>query len=264
MPALPLFVHQRPESIVAYRDGEPIDARRFLCDARALAARLPAGMHVLNLCTDRYRFTVGLAASLLSGKCSLLPPAHTPELIRQLRSFAPDGFCLTDDADCTLDLPLLFYRDGEADGPPSQSGDWSVPQIDAAQLAAYIFTSGSTGAPVSHRKTWGRLVQCVRLEATRLRPIDRGGCAILGTVPPQHMYGFESTVLLPLHSGGALCAGRSARFGAHQHAHPGDLAGHWSTGRQGSGEDPLKPVPGGRRGATDQTGKRYQDRKSVV
>ena len=208
MPALPLFVHQRPESIVAYRDGEPIDARRFLCDARALAARLPAGMHVLNLCTDRYRFTVGLAASLLSGKCSLLPPAHTPELIRQLRSFAPDGFCLTDDADCTLDLPLLFYRDGEADGPPSQSGAWSVPQIDAAQLAAYIFTSGSTGAPVSHRKTWGRLVQCVRLEATRLRPIDRGGCAILGTVPPQHMYGFESTVLLPLHSGGALCAGR--------------------------------------------------------
>jgi acyl-coenzyme A synthetase/AMP-(fatty) acid ligase len=48
----------------------------------------------------------------------------------------------------------------------------------------------------------------VREEAVRLQPIAGGGCAILGTVPPQHMYGFESTVLLPLLSGGALCAGR--------------------------------------------------------
>jgi acyl-coenzyme A synthetase/AMP-(fatty) acid ligase len=205
MSALPLLLHPRPDSIVAYRDGQPIDAQRFLGDARALAARLPAGGHVLNLCHDRYRFTVGLAASLMSGKCSLLPPSHTPEVIRQLRLFAPDAFCLTDDADCTLELPLLFYADDLSD---PAAGDWSVPQIDAGQLAAYIFTSGSTGTPVPHRKSWGRLVQCVRLGAERLRPTDRGGCAILGTVPPQHMYGFESTVLLPLQSAGALCAGR--------------------------------------------------------
>ena len=208
MQALPLFVHARPDSIVAYRDGRPISARRFLHDARELAQRLPSGRHVLNLCADRYRFTVGLAASLLSGKCSLLPPTHTPEVIRQLNSFAPDAFCLTDDADCTLELPLLFYREGDADPAPAPAADWSVPQIDGAQLAAYIFTSGSTGSPVPHRKTWGRLVQCVRIEAARLPAIDRSGNAILGTVPPQHMYGFESTVLLPLQSGSALCAGR--------------------------------------------------------
>jgi acyl-coenzyme A synthetase/AMP-(fatty) acid ligase len=208
MQALPLFVHARPDSIVAYRDGRPISARRFLHDARELAQRLPSGRHVLNLCTDRYRFTVGLAASLLSGKCSLLPPTHTPEVIRQLNSFAPDAFCLTDDADCTLELPLLFYREDDADPAPAPAADWSVPHIDGAQLAAYIFTSGSTGSPVPHRKTWGRLVQCVRIEAARLPAIDRSGNAILGTVPPQHMYGFESTVLLPLQSGSALCAGR--------------------------------------------------------
>jgi len=34
------------------------------------------------------------------------------------------------------------------------------------------------------------------------------GHAILGTVPPQHMYGFESTVLLPLASGAILTAER--------------------------------------------------------
>jgi acyl-coenzyme A synthetase/AMP-(fatty) acid ligase len=85
---------------------------------------------------------------------------------------------------------------------------FQVPQIDAGQLAAYVFTSGSSGTPVPHAKTWGRLVQCVRAEMTRLAPIDPAQCAILGTVPAQHMYGFESTVLLPLQSGAALCAER--------------------------------------------------------
>jgi acyl-coenzyme A synthetase/AMP-(fatty) acid ligase len=51
-------------------------------------------------------------------------------------------------------------------------------------------------------------VRCVRAEATRLPPIDRARCALLGTVPAQHMFGFESTVLLPWQSGNALCAER--------------------------------------------------------
>ena len=203
--SLPLFAHEGPDSIVAWRDQQPIHARRFLADVRELAQRLPAGRHMLNLCVDRYRFTVGFAASLLTGKCSLLPPAHAPEVIRQLHAFAPDAFCLTDDADCTLELPMLFYRDGVAD---IGNQDWEVPQIDPAQLAAYIFTSGSTGVPVPHRKTWGRLVRCVQLEAAQLAPLQQRGCAILGTVPPQHMYGFESTVMLPLQSGAALCSAR--------------------------------------------------------
>ncbi len=66
------------------------------------------------------------------------------------------------------------------------------------------------------------------------------GHAILGTVPPQHMYGFESTVLLPLLSGAALSRGaallprrhrrrdraHAARAHARHHAlPPAQLAG---------------------------------------
>ncbi len=208
----PLFVHEGPDSIVAWRDGRPIDARRFLDDARALARRLPAARHILNLCADRYRFAVGLAASLLSDKCSLLPPTQAPELIRELRAFAPDAICLTDDADCELELPLLLYRDDIGSGSDAarsaSEGEWIVPRLAASQLAACIFTSGSTGAPVPHRKSWGRLVQCVRHGATQLSTLRRAGCAVLGTVPPQHMYGFETTVLMPLQSGAALGAAR--------------------------------------------------------
>jgi len=49
-------------------------------------------------------------------------------------------------------------------------------------------------------------VRSVRAEAERLG--IGAAHAILGTVPPQHMYGLESTVLMPLQSGAALHAGR--------------------------------------------------------
>jgi len=210
MPSMPLLAHDRPTAIVAYRDGKPITAARFLENSRALARRLPAGSHVLNACVDRYHFTVGLAACLLGGRCSVLPSTHTPEVIRHLRAFAPDVFCLTDDPNNSIDLPqVLFAPDDRVSAPRCEDvSSWEVPQIHSERIAAYVFTSGSTGVPVPHSKTWGRLVACVRAEAFRLPPIDRTACTIVGTVPAQHMYGFESTVLLPLLSGSALCAER--------------------------------------------------------
>jgi acyl-coenzyme A synthetase/AMP-(fatty) acid ligase len=104
---------------------------------------------------------------------------------------------------------VLFAPDDPVSAPRCEDvSSWEVPQIHSERIAAYVFTSGSTGVPVPHSKTWGRLVACVRAEAFRLPPIDRTACTIVGTVPAQHMYGFESTVLLPLLSGSALCAER--------------------------------------------------------
>lgn len=81
-----------------------------------------------------------------------------------------------------------------------------IPLIDSGRIVAHVFTSGSTGLPVPHPKRWGSLVQSVRAEAERLGITPAH--VILGTVPPQHMYGLESTVLLPLLTGAALHAGR--------------------------------------------------------
>ncbi|MFL6604041.1 MAG: AMP-binding protein [Steroidobacteraceae bacterium] len=177
-----------------------------------VAAALPQGRHVLNACSDRYRFTVAFAASLVANKISLLPSTHTAEVIRQLTEFAPDVFCLTDDSRCQIDLPRVRFPDAvplsEAAGSPAQALPWQPLQIEAERLAAYVFTSGSTGTPLPYKKTWGRLVNCVRFEAERLGLLDGRPHAIVGTVPPQHMYGFESTVLLALQSGNAFSAGR--------------------------------------------------------
>ena len=190
--------------MVAYRAGAPILAGQFLSDVDRLARSLPPCRHVLNTCTDRYHFTVGLAAALSSGRVSLLPSSQAPELLRQLGAFAPDAICLTDE-DGTTALPRVLYPRGPAS---PGAADGAAPQIDEAQLLAYVFTSGSTGTPLPHRKSFGLLLGCVREEARRLELGGREPWTILATVPPQHMFGLESSVLLALANGHALCAER--------------------------------------------------------
>jgi acyl-coenzyme A synthetase/AMP-(fatty) acid ligase len=204
MDTIELLSHNSPTAVVAYRGGIPVTAQSFLADVQHLAQCLPAAVHVLNVCADRYRFTVGFAACLITGRVSLLPSTHTPEVIGQLAGFAPDAFCLTDDPRCDIDLPKRYFPEDL----PTGGVAWAVPAIPATQLAAIVFTSGSTGVPLPYKKTWGRLVRCVRDGAAPLGLLDGRSHALIGTVPAQHMYGFESTVLLALATGNACCAER--------------------------------------------------------
>ena len=189
--------------MVAYRAGAPILAGQFLSEVDRLARSLPPCRHVLNACTDRYHFAVGLAAAVTSGRVCLLPSSQAPHMLRQLVEFAPDVICLSDE-DEGIALPRVLYPRGSA--PPNI--DRTPPQIDEAQLLAYVFTSGSTGTPLPYRKSFGPLIRCVREQARRLELAGPGRWAILATVPPQHMYGLESSVLLALGNGHALCAER--------------------------------------------------------
>ena len=206
MLSLPLVSHVSPDSIIAWRADGSVTLRQFLAEASQLVSQFPAGSHLLNMCSDRYRFSVGLAAAIMAGKVSLLPSTHTPEVVRQIKDYAPDVFCLTDSDLCTVDLPQLHYppviRLGQADA-------FAIPQIDSQQRIAVLFTSGSTGIPQPHSKNWGALISSVQAEALRLGLQHNSSCTLIGTVPPQHMYGFESTVLMAWHSGNAL-----------SHAHP--------------------------------------------
>ncbi len=200
--SFPLTSHASLTATIAWRREGPASVARFLADVRDLAERFPSGGHLLNICQDRYRFMVGLAAGLVAGRISLLPSSHTPETVRQLLAFAPDTFCLHDEA--ALDgLPCLRYPEAPAAIDPAAA----MPQIPGERIAAYVFTSGSTGSPVPHAKRWGALVRNAQAEAERLG-LDRQGHAIVGTVPGQHMYGFESTVLLSLHGNCTAWSGR--------------------------------------------------------
>ena len=198
----PLIAHTDPQSWVAWRHGEVLTAAQFLADVAQVAEALPPARHVLNACADRYRFTVLLCAAILRGQVTLLPSTTTPGVIALLRAKATDLYTVSDDPAARFDLPHFEW-------PLARAGvgaDFRVPEIAADQVVAHVFTSGSTGEPQPHPKTWGALVRDVQGEAERLG-IDAGH-AILGTVPPQHMYGFESTVLLPLATGAAFVAER--------------------------------------------------------
>jgi acyl-coenzyme A synthetase/AMP-(fatty) acid ligase len=204
--------------VIAWRGGVAVRVADFIADVRRVAASFPANRHVLNACNDRYRFAVAFAASLVRKKISLLPSTHTPEVIRQLREFAADVFCITDDPRCTIELPRFPYPDvagtdvsavhGEAAARSDIDPAAADLQIDDEQIAACVFTSGSTGIPLPWQKRWGRLVACVREEARCLGLAGTAPFNIVGTVPSQHMYGFESTVLLALQSGNAFSSGR--------------------------------------------------------
>jgi acyl-coenzyme A synthetase/AMP-(fatty) acid ligase len=61
---------------------------------------------------------------------------------------------------------------------------------------------------VPYRKTWGSLVRSALGEIDCLDLRARPGMAVLGTVPPQHSYGLESTVLMVMQGGLALHARR--------------------------------------------------------
>ncbi len=202
MAAIPLIRHCGPASIFAYRGGDAVTAARFIGDVRELARQLPERAYMLNLCTDRYRFAVGFSAALLRRQVSLLPPNYTHDFVERLSAAYPGTYCLTDGA---TNFPSM-----EAMAFPTLSGeeDALVPSIPATQLAALVFTSGSTGSPVPHEKTWGGLAEDGIAEALALGVQDCPGMAVLGTVPSQHMYGLESTMLIAMQNGLALVAER--------------------------------------------------------
>jgi acyl-coenzyme A synthetase/AMP-(fatty) acid ligase len=199
----PLIAHRDPRAILAWRRGRPVTAARFVADALAAASALPDSRHVLNFCSDRYRFAVLLAAAILRGQVTLLPPTTTPNVIRSMREFAPDAYYVSDDPGTEVDLPRHRL---DAEGEGSLPASFEVPAAPAGQRVACVFTSGSTGEPQPNFKHWGPLVS--NIEAERKRTGVGPGHTVLGTVPPQHMFGFESTVLLPLLSGATLTAER--------------------------------------------------------
>ena len=218
-PSWPLLAARDLDAPIAWRAGVPVSGRQFLVDAQRQAEQLPAGGPVVNLCVDRYRFTVGLAAALLRGHTSLLPPNALPDTLARLQEPGSQVYGLVDDAALVAPgLPLL--RVLNATGPHGLQGltaadlqaALDMPQISSTQSAACLLTSGSTGAPQPHAKSWGTLVQNIDAAARRLAEIlgwpTLAGLSIVATVPPQHSYGFESSVLLALLGGAAFDSGR--------------------------------------------------------
>jgi acyl-CoA synthetase (AMP-forming)/AMP-acid ligase II len=205
-PFLPLLADRDPDAPLAWRAGEPVSTRQFLADVARFAPVLPAEGPAVNLCVDRYAFAVSLGAALMRGHASLLPPDARPDtLARLVESHGTRLFALTDDTkQQTPGMQRVLIEDRSS---LEGDADATVPAFDGAMHAASLLTSGSTGAPQPHAKTWRTLVGDVAVAVERLcRVLGRPsleGLTLVATVPVQHSYGLESSVLLAM-LGGAI------------------------------------------------------------
>lgn len=203
MSQFPIICGHGLDDVIAWRRCGPVTVREFIADAMALADQMPAGQWVINFCQDRYRFAVLFVACLLGGKTSLQPASHSSETLQRLQRDHAGVFGVVDGAFESGGLHCVAYPDPE--GLPRRPVD-TIPAIPSDRVVAVLFTSGSTGLPQPHAKTWGKLVQNGRAEAAGLalgKPP-----ALVGTVPVQHSYGFESTFLLALQGGCSFWSGK--------------------------------------------------------
>jgi acyl-coenzyme A synthetase/AMP-(fatty) acid ligase len=202
--AYPLTCHDRLDVCFAIDRSGPVTVEKFLRDAAALATLLPPGSYVVNLCGDRYRFTVALVAALMREQITLLPPSDAAGVLGSIAMDFGGPYAIHDDPAPPGTLSVIAYPQVLPGGPPFRA----IPSLPADRAAVVLFTSGSTGRPTPQMKTWGSLVRSSLAAGARLGVARIPGATIVGTVPQQHSYGLESTVMLALQCGLVLHYGR--------------------------------------------------------
>ena len=193
-----------PDDIISWHDGIPVRSHTFLAHVADCVEKLPDQPHVLNLCTDRYLFLVGFAAALIRGQITLLPPSRAPKVMEEVGCSYPGSYYLTDGDDTVHGLTGLSFTQLNIDSGTSIEN----PHIPGGQLAVIAFTSGSTGAPRPNPKTWESLVKVAQKTGERIEVKKCKSLTIVATVPHQHMYGLETSIMLPLQQGWRIHSGR--------------------------------------------------------
>ena len=199
----PLLRGYEPHAVVTWYDGKPMSAQDFCGVAVAMSARLPQVRHAVNLCERSPCFLLASAAAWQAGQTLLLPSDRVAHTLDRLRGEFPDAYCVCDTPGVARFARSRGFPVVEIDDVQTAGACWPPPQLALSLVAAYLHTSGSTGEPSRHAKSWGELVAG---SDTFLRAFGSPGpaAAILGTVAPQHMFGFETTIMLVLQSGTPL------------------------------------------------------------
>ena len=196
-PLLPLLHPYRAHAAFLVSDQSVLTQADFLRDLAMVRAGLPSAAFVFNVCEDRYYFLLAFCAALLNNSVNLLPPGRQRATLAQIARDYPGCYCLSD-SDIDGDIPCINLRTLlESSQSKAIAEALPVPLIPAQQLAAIAFTSGSTGTPSANKKTWGTLAGTARLLAARFTR-QLTDPTVVATVPSQHMYGLEMTVMMAL------------------------------------------------------------------
>jgi len=190
--------------VIAWRDGQAVTAATFLAHVHQVAATLPEADSAVNLCEDRYAFLVAFAALVVRGQTNLLPPSRAPHAVDEVMANHPGAYAIGE-LDLSPAPPGYLRMPALDDMLPAYGG---IPSVAADAVVAIGYTSGSTGKPKPNVKTWGSFVASNAGNASMLGGAIGNTFHLVATVPPQHMYGMEMSVLMPLLSDVSVHAGR--------------------------------------------------------
>nr|WP_225737583.1 AMP-binding protein [Dyella acidiphila] len=193
---LPLLKVDDAQRVIAVHEGDVITAAQFLAHVERVAALLPEASAAVNLCEDRYAFMVAFCAIALRGQANLLPPSRAPHAVEEVMAAHPGCHVVGDRP--LAPAPERYHALPELalDAAVATPAAW--PSIPALQTAVVGYTSGSTGSPRPNAKTWGSLDASTAGNLRMLQQAVGEQFAVVATVPPQHIYGIEMSVLLPL------------------------------------------------------------------
>ena len=194
------------ESPVVFHQGKIIKLGELLHTVDFLSKKIPPHQHILNLYEERYFFLLGFLLALKQQTISLFPSTISTHTLAQLKDSYNDVLVLTDNHDNSESLYCENFKafDLKALIPESindQSQAISFPEISLKQIVAIIFTSGSTGQPLPYKKLWSDLLTSSHLLAEIFLKTPKQLSALLATVPAQHMYGLEVSIMMALQHG---------------------------------------------------------------
>jgi len=145
---------------------------------------------ILNLCADRYHFLVTFTASILEGRTTVMPSNRSTGEISRMSEMNNNIQHI-----CDADIVDLLKIETPENSNVTQ---WEINLIPDDMIVAELYTSGSTGTPTANTKSWQQLVNGARQIYTRFGLDHFSSTSIIATVPPQHMFGFEMCIMMPL------------------------------------------------------------------
>lgn len=173
---------------------DTICVSEFLAHVNALGAALPERSHAINLCGNRYRFLVAFAAVILRGQCNLLPANKNQVTQSNLAKRYADSYIIHDGLETVPGIQAFAFHEAQS----VEADATHIPAIPLNQLCAICFTSGSTGHSKANIKTWRTLYYGMQVNSRYYLDDGRVARSLLATVPAQHMYGLESSIMMPL------------------------------------------------------------------
>jgi len=206
---LSLTSHTHSDAIIAWSEQASITHAQFLADVMHIVECLPNKKYAINLCVNRYHFMVVFAAVIVKGQTNLLPQNQVSENLFTIVADYKDSYCINEELIEGLEIEQLdinvIYK--KKNSFLKSADKIKTPVIAATFIAAIAFTSGSTGKPKANTKTWGTLVVGAQMAAKRFC-LDANPSYIVSTVPSQHMYGLETSILYSLQNRCPIYDGR--------------------------------------------------------